>query len=154
VKWRAALALAVAVGLVAACSAGSGTPSSPRGQPADAHGSLSAAEYALAMTTAKQRQAEVTGSFIGATVAATGDGDDLSDADQNCHHGRLLHIRLVWKADAGFEHAGTPGAPHDGPRKALLFTVDPQTGEICATAAMYRNVGAASDETLLYGHRP
>lgn len=65
-----------------------------------------------------------------------------------------MNLRLVWKKDANFDHAGTPGGPPDGPRKASLITVVPQTGKICASGARYRGVGAKADETLLYGRWP
>jgi hypothetical protein len=44
--------------------------------------------------------------------------------------------------------------PPDGPRKASLITVVPQTGKICASASQYRGVGARPNETLLYGRWP
>jgi hypothetical protein len=144
VKGRAVLGLALALGLVAAAAitwlalTGSETPRPT----ADAHGPLSAAEYSLATQVAKDRQAEITGTFIGATAAI--------DPDRPCE----LQVRLVWKADANFMHGGVPGAPPDGPRKALLISVNPQTGHTCRTGASYRNVGAAAGETLLYGRRP
>jgi heat shock protein HslJ len=120
-----------------------GPDSTPTNRPSNPHGSLSASEYALAVATAKQVQSTVTGTFVGATAVAT-------QGPERCS----MHIRLVWKADANFSHGGVPGLPPDGPRKALLLTVDPQTGDVCGTSAKYRDVGAAADETLLYGHWP
>jgi PASTA domain len=111
--------------------------------PRQADGSLSPSEYTLAVATAKQVQNTVTGTFIGATAFA-------AEGPERCP----LHIRLVWRADASFVHGGVPGLPPDGPRKALLISVDPQTGDVCGTSAKYRDVGAAADETLLYGHWP
>ncbi|MCW2772258.1 MAG: hypothetical protein JWN91_584 [Nocardioides sp.] len=99
-KGRAVLGLAVALGLVAAAAitwlalTGSKTPRPT----ADAHGSLSEAEYSLATQVAKDRQAEVTGTFIGATA--------VIDPDRPCE----LQVSLVWKRDASFTHGGVPGA--------------------------------------------
>jgi hypothetical protein len=130
-----------------------GPDSTPTSRPSNHHGSLSASEYSLAVAAATQIQSKVTGTFIGATAVATGGPERCS-----------LHIRLVWKKDANFVHShlgqpvgqrsGGPGLLPDGPRKALLVAVDPQTGDVCGTGAKYRDVGAAADETLLYGHWP
>jgi hypothetical protein len=46
----------------------------------------------------------------------------------DCPDVRLVHLDLVWKKDANFIHSGARGAPRDGPRKALLLTLDPGTG--------------------------
>ena len=116
-------------------------------------GSLTVPERSLATSIAKREQSKVTGTFIGATSFVTQGTpfDPGSDCDVDK---AVLNIRLVWKADANFSHGGVPGGPPDGPRKDLLMVVDPTTGHICETAAGYRNVGAAADETLLYGEWP
>jgi len=116
-------------------------------------GSLTTDERSLATTIAQDQQRNVTGTFIGATAFATEgtpfDRGSACDVDQ-----RFVNVRLVWKADANFEHSGPPDPRPDGPRKALVMTVDPRTGHICETGAWYRNVGAAATETLLYGQWP
>lgn len=122
-------------------------------QPGDHHqGSLTAPERSLATAIAKREQAQVTGTFIGATAFVTQGTpfDRGSDCDVNK---RFLNIRLVWKADANFTHSHLPGVP-DGPRKDLLMTVDQRTRQACETGAGYRNVGADAGETLLYGEWP
>jgi hypothetical protein len=109
----------------------------------DSTTALSPSEFTLASATARQAESTVTGTFIGATAYVAQGADRCP-----------VHIRLVWKADANFVHGGVPGLPPDGPRKALLLSVDPQTGDVCGTSAKYRDVGAAAGETLLYGDWP
>jgi hypothetical protein len=118
------------------------------------HGSLTARESSLATATAKHLQAEVTGTFIGATAFASHGRVHPFSYDQGCPNTRLVHLRLVWKDDANFTHGAVAGAPRDGPRKAWLVTVDPHTGHVCQSGAKYRDVGAAPRETLLYGNWP
>jgi hypothetical protein len=151
VSRRAVMVLGVVVAVVLA---GAGTwVALGRGGSPGRHGSLSAQEYALAVKTARHLQTEVTGTFIGATAFATNGRVRPWDYGHACPDTRLLHLRLVWKADATFGHAGF-GGPPDGPRKAWLVTVDPHTNGVCEQAAKYRGVGAPSYETLLYGHWP
>jgi hypothetical protein len=154
-----------AVAAVVICLAGCSHPVdsvAPRPEPTDhagaatlpAHrGSLPRDERALATRIAKHQQAKVTGTFVGATAFATYgtpfDRGSTCDVDQ-----RFVNVRLVWEADADFTHGGTPNGPPDGPRKAVLITVDPATGRVCETGARYREVGAADGETLLYGAWP
>ena len=93
------------------------------------------------------------GTFIGATAFVTRgtpfDRGSSCDGDED-----FINIRLVWKADANFTHSHLPGGPPDGPRKDLVMTADQRTHDVCETGAGYRNVGAAPDETLLYGEWP
>lgn len=122
---------------------------SPQGQA----GQLTSADRALATRIARDQQRKVTGTFIGAT-GFTSTGTPF-DPDGRCDNGRpYLNVRLVWKADASFTHGGVPGGPPAGPRKALVITASPGTGTVCETGAMYRNVGARTGETLLYGTWP
>lgn len=148
--------------LVSACGNTSPTTSKPPAAPIvqTHHGSLNAADRSLATTVARQRQRTVTGTFIGAT-AFRSVGTPL-DPGSMCDVRRpYLNIRLVWKADANFIHSWPPMMPGshtsplpDGPRKALLITVDEQTHAVCEVTAMYRSVGAREGETLLYGRWP
>jgi hypothetical protein len=122
-------------------------------QPAGDHqGSLTAGERSLATAIAKREQAQVTGTFIGATVFVT-QGTPFDRGSACDVNKRFLNIRLVWKMDANFTHSHLSGVP-DGPRKDLLMTVDQRTRQTCETGARYRNVGANAGETLLYGHWP
>jgi hypothetical protein len=101
------------------------------GDHAQAHGTLSAPEYALAMAAAKDEQQGVTGTLVGATAIATGGHVGGYDVGHSCPDTRLLHVRVVWKADANFFHGGVRGgAPPDGPRKAAMLTIDAQTGKV------------------------
>jgi hypothetical protein len=121
---------------------------------AESHGTLSAHEYSLALTEAKKIQANVKGTFIGATAFAGGRVRPFN-VGHDCPDVRLVHVRVVWKRDANFAHLDSPGgAPHDGPRRALLMTLDPKTGDECAGTARYSHVAAAPFETLLYGQWP
>jgi hypothetical protein len=115
-------------------------------------GSLTAGERSLATAIAKREQAQVSGTFIGATAFVTQGTpfDRGSDCDVSK---RFLNVRLVWKAGANFTHSHLPSVP-DGPRKDLLMTVDQRTRQACETGAGYRNVGADAGETLLYGEWP
>ena len=116
-------------------------------------GSLSGVERAVATRLARHQQRNVTGTFIGATAFVT--RGTPFDPGSECDVVRaVLNVRLVWKADAKFVHSFPPGAPPDGPRKALLASADPRTGKVCEIAAMYRDVGAHANETLLYGEWP
>ena len=125
------------------------------GDHAQAHGTLSAPEYALAMAAAKHEQQGVTGTFVGATAVATDGHVGGYDVGHSCPDTRLLHVRVVWKADADFFHGGVRGAAAaDGPRKAAMLTIDAQTGKVCDGFARYRGVGAEPGETLLYGRWP
>jgi len=163
------LTVAVAALSLTACQVGAATPAAestsasestpaaqatPAPEPQDAatHGSLSSEEFSRAVEAAKKVQSTVRGTFVGATATAVDEPDQ--DLDQGCPDERLVHIRLVWMADANFDHGGVPGAQHDGPRKAALVTMDAATGQVCAQGAQYRNVGARADEVLLYGSRP
>ena len=121
---------------------------------ARAHGTLSAPEYALAMAAAKHEQQGITGTFIGATAIATDGRVAGYDFGHSCPDTRLVHVRVVWKADANFYHAGVPGGPPDGPRKAAMLTIDEGTGKVCDGFSRYRGVGAEPGETLLYGRWP
>lgn len=121
---------------------------------ADHHqGSLTRREQSLATAIARREQAQVKGTFVGATGFVTlGTPFDRGSAcDVNK---RFLNIRLVWKADANFTHSHLPDGVPDGPRKDLLMTVDQRTRQTCETGAGYRNVGADAGETLLYGQWP
>jgi hypothetical protein len=114
---------------------------------------LTGHERSLAATIAERQERKVTGTFIGATAFATQgtpfDQGSACDPDK-----RFIKIRLVWKSDASFVHADAPDSPPDGPRKALVLTVDPANGHVCEMGASYRNVGADESETLLYGQWP
>ncbi len=121
---------------------------------ARAHGTLSAPEYALAMAAAKHEQQGITGTFVGATAIATDGRVAGYDFGHSCPDTRLVHVRVVWKADANFYHAGVPGGPRDGPRKAAMLTIDEGTGKVCDGFSRYRGVGAEPGETLLYGRWP
>lgn len=132
------------------------TTAAPHRAPArlvDHRGSLSPADRDLATGVARREERKVTGTFVGATAFATRgtpfDRDSACDVDR-----RFVTIRLVWESDANFVHSHAPGAPPDGPRKDLLITVDPTTGDVCETGAGYRRVGANARETLLYGEWP
>jgi hypothetical protein len=142
------LALAAAAVLLAANACGSGDDEEP---PAD-RGSLTDAEYDLAVDTAKQIQSEVEGTFVGATAIASEQRRPPCDKDAGCPDKRLVYVRLVWNADANFEHSGPVNRP-DGPHKALLVAVDPFTDDIVSRAASYWSVAPDEAETLLYGQR-
>jgi hypothetical protein len=109
----------------------------PTPEPANHHqGSLTARERSLATAIAKREQAQVRGTFIGATAFVTqGTPFDRGSAcDVNKH---FLNIRLVWKADANFTHSDLGDGLPDGPRKDLLMTVDQETRQTCETGAGY-----------------
>lgn len=125
---------------------------SDEGEASANHGSLTDAEYSLAVDTAKQIQSEVDGTFVGATAIASDQHRPPCDKDAGCPDSRLVYVRLVWDADAGFEHAG-PVQHRDGPNKALLIAVDPETDDIVARGAIYWSVAPERSETLLYGTR-
>jgi hypothetical protein len=114
---------------------------------------MTSGDRALATRIARDEQRKVTGTFLGAT-AFTSAGTPFDPQGQCGNGGPYLNVRLVWKADASFTHGAVPGGPTDGPRKALVFTASPATGEVCGTVAIYRNVGAGPGETLLYGTWP
>jgi hypothetical protein len=119
-------------------------------------GSLTADEYRLAMKTANEQQQAVTGTFVGATASGS-DGKALPfNTGESCPDARLVHIRLVWNADANFESGGAFAEQNasDGPRKARLITIESTNGRICESSAAYRNVGALPTETLLFGAWP
>lgn len=127
------------------------TETTPGSTDTEADRTLSTDEFSLAVRTAEEAQSKVTGTFVGATAVARG---TPGLGKQGCTDTRLIRIRIVWKADASFYHGGVPGGPPDGPRKAQLITINAATGDICRQGASYRNVGASSGETLLYGSRP
>ena len=112
-----------------------------RGNTPDPEWSLSAYERSVAVRTAKEVQAGVKGTFIGATAIASNGRVPGWDSQHACGDGRLVRIRLVWKADANFVHSGVPGGPPDGPRKALLVTIDPVTGNMFSRV---RLIGASA----------
>ena len=107
----------------------------------------------LATAIARREQSKVVGTFIGATAFVT-HGTPFDRGSACDVNKRFLNIRLVWKADANFTHSHPPNSLPDGPRKDLLMTVDETTHDVCETGAGYRNVGASTDETLLYGRWP
>lgn len=143
----------VAVLALAGCQNGDSDPVAK--DPAQRHsleqGGLTDEEADLAVDAAQKVQATVTGTFIGATALAVPGPD--SDAKSDCPNTRLIRIRLVWNADANFNHSGPEGEPPDGPRKALLLTMDAAIGEVCQQGAAYRDVDPPAEETLLYGKR-
>jgi hypothetical protein len=143
------MALAAATTLLVATSCGD----SEDGVPAVDRGSLSSVEYDLAVDSAKQIQSEVDGTFLGATAIASEQHRPPCDKDAGCPDKRLVYIRLVWDADASFVHSGPVTRP-DGPHKALLIAVDPDTHDIVSRAAAYWSVAPDAAETLLYGQRP
>jgi hypothetical protein len=102
---------------------------------------------------ARKLQATVKGTFIGETAFGGGRVRPYNFG-HDCPDVRLVRVGLVWKKHANFIHSGARGAPRDGPRKALLLTLDPGTGHECASTASYRHVGACPSETLLYGWWP
>jgi hypothetical protein len=134
--------------LVATSCGGSGDGESPADR-----GSLTGAEYDLAVDTAEQIQSEVEGNFVGTTAIASEQHRPPCDKDAGCPDKRLVYIRLVWNADANFVHSGPVTRP-DGPHKALLIAVDPDTDDIVSRAAAYWSVAPDAAETLLYGQRP
>jgi hypothetical protein len=115
------------------------------------YGSLTPREYAVG--AARTEQATVHGTFVSATAieGREGLGRGPSNTGHNCTSGRVLTVRLIWLADAGFVHGGVPGAPPDGPRKALLLTTDATTGVVCLVGAQYSRVQPRPGETFLYG---
>jgi hypothetical protein len=115
--------------------------------------SLTARERSLATAIARREQAQVKGTFIGATAFVT-QGTPFDRGSACDLNKRFLNIRLVWKTDANFTHSHLPNGLPDGPRKDLVMTVDQGSGQTCETGAGYRNVGADAGETLLYGHWP
>lgn len=127
------------------CTANHGVRWSGRGSATP--GSLTRAEFQVAVRVAQDEQSRVTGTFVGATASAHRD-----TFKKDCPSGRTLHIRLVWERDANFDHSGI-GLP-DGPRKAWIVFADPKTGDVCRTSSTYRHVGASPRETLLYGQWP
>jgi hypothetical protein len=143
------MALAAATMLLVATSCGD----SEDGEPAADRGSLSSAEYELAVDSAKEIQSEVDGTFVGATGIASQQHRPPCDKDAGCPDKRLVYVRLVWKADASFVHSGPVTQP-DGPHKALLIAVDPDTDDIVSRAAAYWSVEPDAAEALLYGQRP
>jgi hypothetical protein len=129
---------------LAGCGGGSLTPSETSttagSAPNSLHrGELSARDIAIATRAAKDEQRRIIGRFVGATAREQRPG--------------LLRVRLVWDS-ANFTHGGLPGGPPDGPRQALLFRVRIADGHVSGLGARYRDVGADSDETLLYGRWP
>lgn len=149
---RSVIAIAVAVGAVAVAAVGIFALHDGSSSCADTR-ALSCSDVALTTRIARQDQARVKGTFVGALASRV----LLTRADQSdtgCPTRRVLSVRVVWKADANFVHSGVPGAPPDGPLKGALIYVDPTTKHICAQGATYRSVGARTDEVLLYGNRP
>lgn len=144
------MALAAATTLLVATSCGGSGDGEP---PAADRGSLTGGEYDLAVDTAKQIQGGVEGTFVGATAISSEQHRPPCDEDAGCPDKRLVYIRLIWNADANFVHSGPVTRP-DGPHKALLIAVDPDTDDIVSRAAAYRSVAPDAAETLLYGHRP
>ncbi len=139
----------VAICLVALTACGSSDGAAPSSR----LGSFDSTDHALALRIAREQQSKVTGTFVGATVFPSTGGP--FDPQGQCDHGKsYLNIRLVWDADASFIHGGVPGGPPDGPRKALIITVERGTGAVCEIGATYRDVGANPGETLLYGTWP
>jgi hypothetical protein len=128
-----------------------GTPT-PSGPPRTS-GDLPRRDLATALRIARHQQRKITGTFVGATAFLSKRSPFAEGSACDRHH-RIFTVRLVWEADANFVHGGADLASPDGPRKALLFDVDPRSGEICDTWAKYRAVGARSVETLLYGTWP
>lgn len=134
------------------CSTEVDRRSADDGDPSADRGSLTGAEYDLAVDTAEQIQSEVDGTFVGATAIASDQHRPPCDRDAGCPDKRLVYIRLVWNADASFMHSGEVTRP-DGPNKALLIAVDPDTNDIVSRAAAYWSVAPDPTETLLYGQR-
>ncbi len=141
-----ALVAASILAAVGACGSGRGN------EPLAESGSLTDAEYTLAVNTAAQIQSEVEGTFVGATAIASQQHRPPCDRDAHCPDKRLVYVRLIWDADADFFHAG-PGDRPDGPHKSLLIAVDPDTNDIVARAAAYWSVAPDDEEALLYGKR-
>jgi hypothetical protein len=93
------------------------------------HGSLTAQEYSLAVTTARRLQAQVKGTFIGATAFASSGPDRRFDPFRgSCPDSRLVNIRLVWKKDANFMDLGTPDGPLTGPVRPRSPPWSPRRG--------------------------
>ena len=145
---RSPAAVAAALILLVTASCGDGD----HGEQPAGHGSLTDAEYNVAIDTAKQVQSEVNGTFVGATAIASDQHRPPCDRDADCPDKRLVYIRLVLDADATFEHSGLVQRP-DGQHKALLIAVDAHTDDIVSRAAIYWSVAPGDSETLLYGHR-
>ncbi len=117
------------------------------------HGSISDPERAAALKAAHQVQQGVDGTFLVATYRPDAGEHAASNTGHDCTRGHTVLVRLVWKADASFLHGGVPGAPPDGPRKALIVTADATTGTPCLIGASYAHVRPRRGETYLYGPR-
>jgi hypothetical protein len=111
-------------------------------------GGLSRGELVRARELVADELRQVRGTFLGATAFAS-----EPDVDSRCPRGRVVTVRVVWKADAAFTHSSLPGGPPDGPQKAALTSFVPGTGKVCEAGAMYRDVGPAPGETLVAGTR-
>ena len=150
---RSLVAIAVGVGAVAVAAVGINALHDGSSSCSETR-ALSCSDFALATRIARQDQARVKGTFVGAVASR----ELLTRADQRdtgCPTRHVLTVRVVWKADANFQHSGGFGAfPPDGPLKGTLTYVDPTTKHICAQGATFRSVGARTDEGLLYGDRP
>jgi hypothetical protein len=153
VRGRTAAVTATIVVILAAGGGDAAAISTSRTDLVTRYGSLTPREYAVATGAARTEQATVHGTFVSATAieGREGLGRGPSNTGHNCTSGRVLTVRLIWLADAGFSHGGVPGAPPDGPRKALLLTTDATTGVVCLIGAQYSRVQPRPGETFLYG---
>lgn len=117
------------------------------------HRSASDPEHDAALEAAHQVQKTVTGTFLVATYRPDAGQRGQSNTGHRCTRGHTVLVRLVWKDDASFDHGGVPGAPPDGPRKALIVTADATTGTPCLIGASYSHVRPRPGEIYLYGPR-
>jgi hypothetical protein len=109
---------------------------------------------AVAWEAAHREQQQVTGTFLVATYRPDAGAIAASNTGHRCIRGHTLMVRLLWKDDASFTHGGVAGGePPDGPRKALLLTVNLPSGQICLVGASYAHDDPRPGEIYLYGPR-
>jgi hypothetical protein len=117
---------------------------------AAAHHGGTGTERLAALRAAHQVKATVRGTFLLATYQPDAGQRGQSNTGHPCPR-HTVQVRLIWKDDANFTHGGVPGAPPDGPRKALIVTADAATGVPCMIGASYSHVRPGPDEIYLFG---
>lgn len=110
-------------------------------------------EQRAALKAAHEVQATVHGTFLVATYRPDAGERGPSNTGHACTSGATVQVRLLWDDDASFTHGGVPGAPPDGPHKALIITADADTGVPCLIGASYSDDDPQPGEIYLYGPR-
>ena len=156
----ACLLTAIAIGGCASSTTNRTFDASDISSSAAAHGSLTDAEFKVAVAVARAEVAKEAATITSATATIGAGTETETNVGPPCTSGTLLHIKLI----GTFPHIVTTGRPLDGASSdsgvptdgsgfsvtAVLITADPASGKACLVSVQIGTVAPDPGATLLF----